>query len=93
MSTFTKLELPVELADRVAVIADARGQSIQAFVIEAIEARVQIEERRRELVASALEAEREVARGEHVYDGDEVLSYLQSKLSGRAASPPSRRKI
>jgi predicted transcriptional regulator len=93
MSTFTALELPVELANRVATIADALGVSVQAFVVEAIGARVQLEERRREFVASALEAEREVARDGHAYDGDEVLNYLKSKLSGRAASPLSRRKI
>lgn len=88
-----KIEIPVEFVNRVAAFADARGQSIQAFMVEAIEAQVQREERRREFVASALEAEREVAQDGLVYDGDEALSYLQSKLTKRPASRPRRRRI
>ena len=53
----------------------------------------ELAERRREFVASALEAEREVAHKGLVYDGDEVLSSLQTKFSGRPVSRPSRRKV
>jgi hypothetical protein len=61
-------------------------------MVEAIEAQTRLAERRREFVASALEAEREVVQSGLVYDGDEVLSYLQSKLSGEPVRRPRRRK-
>jgi predicted transcriptional regulator len=93
MATSTTLKLPPELKDRVADAAQAAGQSPHAFMVEAIEAQTRLAERRREFVASALEAEREVAQSGLVYDGDEVLSYLQSKLSGQPGRRPRRRKI
>jgi hypothetical protein len=57
-------------------------------MIDAIEAQTRIAERRREFAALAMEAEHEVARFGLVYDGEEVLSYLQSKLSGRPVRRP-----
>jgi predicted transcriptional regulator len=92
MSSSTTLKLPAELKDRVAEAAEAAGRSPHAFMVEAIEAQTRIAERRREFVASALEAEREVVQSGLVYDGDEVLSYLQSKLSGEPVRRPRRRK-
>ena len=92
MPSSTTLKLPSELKDRVADAAQASGQSPHAFMVEAIEAQTRLAERRREFVESALEAEREVAQSGLVYDGDEVLSYLQSKLSGKPERRPRRRK-
>jgi len=92
MSSSTTLKLPSELKDRVADAAQAAGQSPHAFMVEAIEAQTRLAERRREFISSALEAEREVAQSGLVYDGDEVLSYLQSKLSGQPERRPRRRK-
>jgi predicted transcriptional regulator len=92
MSSSTTLKLPAELKDRVAEAAEAAGRSPHAFMVEAIEAQTRLAERRREFVASALEAEREVVQSGLVYDGDEVLSYLQSKLSGEPVRRPRRRK-
>lgn len=92
MSSSTTLKLPAELKDRVAEAAEAAGRSPHAFMVEAIEAQTRLAERRREFVASALEAEREVAQSGLVYDGDEVLNYLQSKLSGQPVRRPRRRK-
>lgn len=92
MSSSTTLKLPAELKDRVAEAAEAAGRSPHAFMVEAIEAQTRLAERRREFVASALEAEREVEQSGLVYHGDEVLSYLQSKLSGAPVRRPRRRK-
>lgn len=88
MSSSTTLKLPVDLSKRVAAAAKAAGQSPQAFMIDAFEVRTRLTERRREFLASALEAEHEVERFGLVFDGDEVLSYLQAKLSGRPARRP-----
>lgn len=92
MATSTTLKLPAELKNRVAEAAGAAGLSPHAFMVEAIEAQTRLAERRREFVASALEAEREVAQFGLVYDGDEVLCYLQSRLSGQPVRRPRRRR-
>lgn len=92
MASSTTLKLPDELRHRIARIAEEAGQSPHAFMVEAIRAQTELAERRRKFVASALDAEREVARFGVVYDGDEVLSYLQSRLTGRPARRPRRRK-
>ena len=92
MSSSTTLKLPPALKDRVAEAAQAAGQSPHAFMVEAIEAQTRLAERRREFIASALEAEREVAQLGLVYDGDEVLSYLQARIAGQPVRRPRRRK-
>jgi predicted transcriptional regulator len=92
MSSSTTLKLPEDLKHRIAQVAEAAGQSPHAFMVEAIQAQTELAERRRQFVASALDAEREVAQFGIVYDGDEVLSYLQSRLKGQPARRPRRRK-
>ena len=92
MASSTTLKLSDELKQRIARIAEEAGQSPHAFMVEAIQAQTELAERRRKFVASALDAEREVAQFGVVYDGDEVLSYLQSRLAGRPARRPRRRK-
>jgi predicted transcriptional regulator len=92
MTSTTTLKLPDELKLRVAEAAESAGKSPHAFMLEAIEAQTRLAERRREFVGSALAAEREVAEFGLVHDGDEVLSYLQSLLEGRATRRPRPRK-
>ena len=92
MASSTTLKLSDELKRRIARIAEEAGQSPHAFMVEAIQAQTELAERRRKFVASALDAEREVAQFGVVYDGDEVLSYLQSRLTGQPARRPRRRK-
>ena len=92
MASSTTLKLPDELKHRIARIAEAAGQSPHAFMVEAIAAQTELAERRRKFIASALDAEREVAQFGIVHDGDEVLSYLQSRLTGQPARRPRRRK-
>ncbi len=93
MSESTTLKLPRELKDRVAEAAAAAGRSPHAFMVEAIELQTGLAERRRRFLESALDAEREVAEFGMVYDGDEVLSYVQSRLEGRKARRPRKRKL
>jgi predicted transcriptional regulator len=93
MTSSTTLKLPDELKQRISRVAEATGQSPHAFMIEAIEAQTGFAERRRQFIASALDAEREVARSGIVHDGDEVLSYLQARLTGQPTRRPRRRKV
>ena len=92
MTTSTTLKLPDELKKRVAEAALAAGKSPHAFMLEAIELQTQLAERRRAFIKSALVAEQEVGQYGLVYDGDEVLSYLKTRLEGRKAVRPRKRK-
>lgn len=93
MTSSTTLKLPDDLKQRISRVAEATGQSPHAFMVEAIAAQTGLAERRRQFIASALEAEHEVARYGIVHDGDEVLSYLQARLTGQPARRPRRRKV
>lgn len=93
MSDPTTLKLPEGLKNRVAEAAAATGRSPHAFMVEAIERQTDMAERRRKFIDSALEAEREVVEFGLVYDGDEVLSYLQSRIDGRKTRRPRKRKL
>ena len=93
MSEPTTLKLPDGLKHRVAEAAATAGRSPHAFMVEAIERQTQLAERRRQFIESALEAEREVAEFGLVYDGDEVLTYLKSRLDGKKARRPRKRKL
>ena len=50
-------------------------------------------ERRRVFVASALNAEQEVAQCGLVHDADEVFCYIKAKVEGRAAKRPKARGL
>ena len=89
MTSTTTLKLPDELKLRVAEAAESAGKSPHAFMLEA---QTRLAERRREFIGSALAAEQEAAQFGLVHDGDEVLSYLQSLLDGRAVRRPRPRK-
>ena len=93
MAETTTLKLSDALKARVIEIAANAGQSPHAFMIEAIEQQTQLAERRREFVASALNAEQEVAQYGLIHDGDEVLAYVKAKLAGRKASRPRKRQL
>ena len=92
-SITTTLRLSEALKARIAQAADESGKSSHAFMLEAIERQTELAERRRDFVASALHAEEEVAQYGLVYDGDEVLSWLQSRLEGARPAPPRKRRL
>jgi plasmid stabilization system protein ParE/predicted transcriptional regulator len=92
-SITTTLKLTEALKARIGRVAAEAGKSSHAFMLEAIERHTALAERRRDFVASALRAEEEVAQYGLVYDGDEVLSWFQSRLEGKATRPPRKRRL
>jgi predicted transcriptional regulator len=92
-TTTTTIKLPDALRERITRAAEEAGMSPHAFMIEAIEARTELAERRRDWIGSALKAEEEVARYGLVHDGDEVLAWLGERLAGRKVAPPPKRKL
>ncbi len=93
MPSSTTLKLPESLKFRIAELARAAGQSPHAFMIDALSMQTELAERRAEFLASALVAEQEVAQYGLVHDADEVLSYMEAKLSGREVVAPNKRKL
>jgi predicted transcriptional regulator len=93
MPSSTTLKLPDSLKSRIAELARATGQSPHAFMVEAISAQTALAERRAAFLASAQAAEQEVGQYGLVYDADEVLSYMDAKLSGRKAVAPKAHKL
>ncbi|MEO8740588.1 MAG: hypothetical protein ABI537_12915 [Casimicrobiaceae bacterium] len=93
MPVSTTLKLPEQLKSRVAKQAAATGKTAHAFMVEAIESQTALHERQREFLQSALRARADVAQYGLVLDGDEVLSYVNARLTGRAAARPRKRKL
>lgn len=93
MASTTTLKLPDELKTRIASAAEAANQTPHAFMVEALAAQTALAERRREFIATAVAAEQEVAEYGLVYDADEVLSYLDTRLKGKPAKRPRPKKL
>ncbi len=93
MSATTTLKLPDALKERIARAAKATVQSAHAYMLEALRAQLDLAERRREFVASALEAETEIGVSRLVYDADDVFGYLRARIESRAAARPAARKL
>jgi predicted transcriptional regulator len=93
MPVSTTLKLPEKLKSRIADAAEAAGKTPHAFMVEAIELQTTLYERRRDFLGDALSARQEVAQYGLVLDGDEVLSYLKTRLEGRKAARPRKRKL
>jgi predicted transcriptional regulator len=93
MPSSTTLKLPDSLKSRIAELARAAGKSPHAFMVDALSAQTELAERRAEFLASAQAAERDVGQYGLVFDADEVLSYMDAKLSGRKTVAPKARKL
>ena len=88
MSASTTLKLPEALKARIVKLAEAAGRTPHAFMIEALEAHTTAAELRREFIASAVAAEREVEQYGITYSADEVHRYIRARLAGKRARHP-----
>ncbi len=87
MST-TSLKLPDDLKARAASAAKARGISTHAFMLEAVQQATTAAELRAEFVKDALHARDDFRKTGKAYDGDEVLSYINTKARGEKVNRP-----
>ncbi|MDB5807824.1 MAG: CopG family transcriptional regulator [Betaproteobacteria bacterium] len=85
MST-TSLKLPEELKSRIAQVAEKSDRSPHALMLEILEQGVTAQEKRREFVESALEAQREFDRTREGYAAEDVAAYFEAKMRGE--KPP-----
>lgn len=87
------LKLPDQLKTRINELAAASGKSPHAFMVDALSAQAAREESRREFVASALKARREVFRHGKVMEAAGVHKWLLARAAGRKAAPPRAKKL
>lgn len=93
MAATTTLKLPEQLKTRIAPLAEAAGKSPHAWMIEALEERVEQSEAYTSFVAEALVAEQEMLRTGEAYAMEDVHQYLLGKLDGKPVKRPKPIKI
>jgi predicted transcriptional regulator len=87
------LRVPVEMARRIAKMADAMETSAHAFMLEAIKEKLDAEEVQ---VAFRAEAERRLASMKKTGQGipaDEVFDYLRARIRGEKVKRPKARRL
>lgn len=87
MST-TSLKLPEDLKRLAATAAAHRGQSLHAFMVDAIRVAATAAEQRAAFVVDALAARDEAVSSGKGHAAAEVHAYLQARAEGHAATKP-----
>jgi predicted transcriptional regulator len=93
MTAITTLKLPEPLKARIAPLAEAAGKSPHAWMIEALEERVEQSEAYAAFMAEALEADRQMTETGEGYDADEVHAYLKAVVAGKTPEFPKPVKL
>lgn len=84
----TTLKLPPELKRRVASLVRGTEKSAHAFMVEAISAEARRAELRREFVAEALAADKDMERTGLGYDFEDVQRYFEARIARQPARRP-----
>lgn len=84
----TTIKLSATLKKRIASVVKHTGQSVHAFMLEAIAEKAELAEKRRLFVEDALEAEREMEASGLAYDADDVHQYLRERAQGKQSKRP-----
>ena len=87
----TTIKLPKELKDRIGTLIESTGQSMHAFLLDAIEQRTAEAERRRAFVATALKAREEMSRTGKGFAASEVHAYVRARAASKKAARPRAR--
>lgn len=87
----TSLKLNEGLRKRVSRLAKKEGITPHAFMVQAIEARADLAERRRAFVDDAREAEAEMEASGEGYAMADVHAWLEAKAAGKPAKRPKAR--
>ena len=87
------LRVPVEMAERIAKLVDARDTSAHAFMLEAIQEKLDAEEAQ---AAFHAEAQRRLAgmkKTGKAIPAAEVFGYLRARVRGEKTRRPKARKL
>ena len=86
MST-TSLKLSDELKAQAAEVAQSKGMTTHAFMVEAIRLAASAAQQRAQFVEEALAARAAMAKSGKGYAVDEVHAHLRQRIKGGAAKP------
>ncbi len=92
MST-TTIRIPDDLKARVAAAAGRAGTTPHNFILEAIAEKAEQAERRAQFDAEAEERYTRIVESGKTIPWSEMRSYLEGRVAGKAAKPPSVRKL
>jgi predicted DNA-binding protein len=88
MAATTTIRLPPELRARLAALARQTGRSVHSLIVEGVERYAAYEERLRELIKEARDADDEIERIGEVYRADDVHAWLERLTRGDSAARP-----
>ena len=92
MST-TTIRLPEELKARIAKAAEEAGTTAHNFMLEAIAARTEAQERRNEFIAEAQRRREEFERTGLAVPWEEMREFMVRLARGEGPARPAARKI
>lgn len=78
---------------RIDRLASAKGTSPHAFMVEAIESKLDSEEKHSDFVEAALRSRDDMIASGKAYDGDEFLAYARARVRGEKAVRPRLKSI
>lgn len=84
----TTVRVPDELRARIARAAKHAGTTPHALMLEALEARVELEEARAAMVAEAVERDGEWTRTRRGYAWGDVREYVSARAEGQKVPRP-----
>jgi predicted transcriptional regulator len=91
-TTATSLKLPADLKERLQEIAERSGQSPHAYMLVALQERVQQDEQAQRFLAEARAADRAMRRSGTGYAAAEVHDYIERRLAGKGAKRPGAKR-
>lgn len=89
----TTIRLPEELKLRIAAAAKRAGTTSHSFILEAIAEKADQEERRADFNEVAEKRYASIVASGKTLPWDEMRSYLEDRLAGKAAKRPVARKL
>ncbi len=84
----TSLKLPDELKARAQAVAEQKGLSPHAFMVNAIETATTHSELRARFIADALAAEKHMEETGIAYAAEDVHEYIRAKVRGENPAQP-----
>ncbi len=87
----TSLKLPAELKNRLAEIAQRSGQTPHAYMLSALEERVQQDERAQQFLRDATAADKAMLRSGKGYPAKDVHAYAAHLVAGTRPKRPRAR--
>lgn len=92
MPTFS-VKLSEATKERIDRLAASKGTSPHALMVEAIESKLESEEKHSAFVEAALQSRADMLASGKAYDGDEFIAYARARLRGEKPARPHLKSI